>query len=250
MTSQPFSRQATGRAPVEHHAPPPIPGLAPRADRPLPAEPPCRGKPGKHDAIVHAATVIFLRDGFTNASVDAIAAEAGVAKQTIYNHFRDKEDLFVSVMRAAQHRLGSELELSAFADWLGASDDLGRDLRAFGRESIRRLLRDDIVALRNLIMAERDRHPQLLREWARPRVGLELALARAIGIQAKRGRLDAPDPVLAARQLTMVLFNEATMRSLYASQRLGDPDIEEIVDAGVAMWLRCYQHSVASAPDA
>lgn len=222
--------------------------VAQMADHPTAGRPSGRGKPGKHDAIVQAATRIFLRDGFTDTSVDAIASEAGVAKQTIYNHFRDKEHLFLSVMRAAQRKLGSELELSSLVEWLGASDDLGRDLRAFGREWIHRRSRRDIVALRNLIMAERDRHPQLLREWARPQMALDGALAQAIGIRARHGQLEVPDPHLAARQLTMVLFNEATVRSLYGDRRLTAPEIEDIVDTGVGMWLRCYQRRPATSP--
>ena len=41
---------------------------------------------------------LFLRDGYARTSVDAIAAEAGVSKRTIYNHYGDKESLFLSVV--------------------------------------------------------------------------------------------------------------------------------------------------------
>src|SRR5690349_12123523 len=64
-------------------------------------EPPT-GNPRKRRAIIAAATTVFLREGYTRASVDAIAAEAGVSKQTVYNHFGDKENLFLSVTGAAQ----------------------------------------------------------------------------------------------------------------------------------------------------
>src|SRR5271165_4409846 len=53
----------------------------------------------KHDAIAGAALVLFARDGYERTSVDAIAAEAGVSKRTVYSHFGDKENLFLLVLR-------------------------------------------------------------------------------------------------------------------------------------------------------
>jgi AcrR family transcriptional regulator len=59
---------------------------------------PVGGSEQKRTAIVAAALRLFLRDGFERTSVDAIAAEAGVSKRTIYNHYGDKESLFLSVI--------------------------------------------------------------------------------------------------------------------------------------------------------
>src|SRR2546421_7897465 len=53
----------------------------------------------KHDAIGAAALVLFARDGYERTSVDAIAAEAGVSKRTVYSHYGDKENLFLLVLR-------------------------------------------------------------------------------------------------------------------------------------------------------
>src|ERR1700729_3825817 len=53
----------------------------------------------KHAAIAAAALVLFARDGYERTSVDAIAAEAGVSKRTVYSHYGDKENLFLQVLR-------------------------------------------------------------------------------------------------------------------------------------------------------
>ncbi|HEU4534093.1 MAG TPA: helix-turn-helix domain-containing protein [Polyangiaceae bacterium] len=47
--------------------------------------------------ILAAATALFGRYGFQRTSVDQVAAEAGVAKGTVYAHFADKEALFRAV---------------------------------------------------------------------------------------------------------------------------------------------------------
>ena len=48
----------------------------------------------KRQAILDAAKNLFIRNGYTNTSMDAVAAEAGVSKLTVYSHFTDKETLF------------------------------------------------------------------------------------------------------------------------------------------------------------
>src|SRR3546814_10046767 len=48
----------------------------------------------KHRSIQQAGTDIFLQRGYGAAPMDMIAAEAGVSKQTVYNHFQSKEGLF------------------------------------------------------------------------------------------------------------------------------------------------------------
>ena len=50
----------------------------------------------KRDAIGRAALTLFASDGYERTSVDAIAAEAGVSKRTVYSHYGDKESLFLS----------------------------------------------------------------------------------------------------------------------------------------------------------
>ncbi|WP_158578766.1 TetR/AcrR family transcriptional regulator [Spongiactinospora rosea] len=200
-----------------------------------------RGKPIKHDVVVDAARRVFLRHGFTGSGVDAIAAEAGVSKQTLYNHFGDKERLFREVIRAAQSGPGDERELARMAGSLGGSDDLGRDLRALGRHWVGMVLQEDAAALRRLIIAESGRHPWLLEEWTRPGAVMEQALAEAIIRQAERGTLDVPDAALAARQLILVVIIEALTRTQYGRRALPDAEAAEIVDNGVEMWLRCYR---------
>jgi AcrR family transcriptional regulator len=209
---------------------------------------PEHGRLDKRTAIVEAATRVFLRHGYTDASVDAIAADARVSKQTIYNHFGGKEQLFRTVIQTAQRDAEAEARsgvgdpgLTLLEDFLGDSDDLDRDLRTFAQRSARFALREDIAAFRRLVLAEAPHHPELLAEWGRRRPELELALARAIDRQTKRGVLDVPDTALAAHQFVLLILVEALMRSSFGARTLSDAELDAIVDAGVEMWLRCYR---------
>jgi TetR/AcrR family transcriptional repressor of mexJK operon len=69
--------------------------------RAKPASSPGRPKDlAKRAAILDAARRLFIRHGFDGVSMDQIAAEAGVSKLTVYNHFSDKERLFAAAVRA------------------------------------------------------------------------------------------------------------------------------------------------------
>src|ERR1700761_1522058 len=56
--------------------------------------------PAKRAAILDGARAVFMREGFVQGSMDAVAAEAGVGKQTIYRHFRSKEALVQALVEA------------------------------------------------------------------------------------------------------------------------------------------------------
>src|SRR5690242_801717 len=52
-------------------------------------------------AIVEAAMEEFIARGFAATRLDDIAKRAGVAKGTIYLHFKDKESMFEELIRTA-----------------------------------------------------------------------------------------------------------------------------------------------------
>src|SRR3546814_20477568 len=74
---------------------------------------PCRPKHlAKRKAILEAAKGLFPRHGYERISMDAIAAEAGVSKLTVYSHFKDKSSLFAAAVKA---RSEEKLPSRAFA---------------------------------------------------------------------------------------------------------------------------------------
>lgn len=82
-------------------------------------KPPARGHKGRtkagrpnrsdrRDHLVETALRLFRRHGFHATGIDTILAESGVAKMTLYKHFRTKDDLIVAALR---HRD------AAWVDW-------------------------------------------------------------------------------------------------------------------------------------
>jgi AcrR family transcriptional regulator len=58
-------------------------------------------------AILAGARKLFAANGFEAASMDDIAAQAGVAKGAIYHHFASKEAIFTQVLEGVQAEIAS-----------------------------------------------------------------------------------------------------------------------------------------------
>lgn len=55
--------------------------------------------PSKNEAILRGGMQEFLTNGFAATSMDRVAKAAQVSKATVYSHFRDKESLFVAIIK-------------------------------------------------------------------------------------------------------------------------------------------------------
>src|ERR1700722_17259403 len=119
----------------------------------------------KHDAIGAAALTLFARDGYERTSVDAIAAEAGVSKRTVYSHYGDKETLFLLVLRETYDGMPSR-NTSLVKRPRGDTDDVGPSLITCVRETVRAITRaPERATLVRLIMAEAPHFPDVLQLW-------------------------------------------------------------------------------------
>jgi AcrR family transcriptional regulator len=57
--------------------------------------------------ILAAAREFFADEGFEAASIDGIAARAGVAKGAVYHHFASKEEIFTRVLEDVQAEIAA-----------------------------------------------------------------------------------------------------------------------------------------------
>lgn len=66
----------------------------------------------KRARILAAAKTVFLKQGYHGSSMNQIAAEAGVTKLTVYNHFQDKATLFTCAIEASCEEVMPARQLS------------------------------------------------------------------------------------------------------------------------------------------
>ena len=81
-----------------------------------------------YDAILNAAAKVFAEQGLHAAKMEAIAAEAGVAVGTLYNHFNDRKALVEALVAARREKLLGKLDAALAA---GKGQPFGEQLRLF-----------------------------------------------------------------------------------------------------------------------
>lgn len=109
----------------------------------------------KRSAVVHAASKLFLDNGYGNVSMDAIASMAGVSKRTVYNHFPSKEQLFSEIVKD----IWAEFGVPEMVYREGA--DIKRDLADYAAKSLQMLRSERFTKLLRLVMGESGRFPEL-----------------------------------------------------------------------------------------
>ncbi|MBT2649386.1 TetR/AcrR family transcriptional regulator [Bacillus sp. ISL-34] len=79
----------------------------------------------KSNEIKEAALKYFTIHGYEGASLSQIAEEVGMKKQSIYAHFKGKDDLFLQVLRDAKEtELSSKLQYFSKVDSKNPENDL------------------------------------------------------------------------------------------------------------------------------
>ena len=168
--------------------------LAPKPALPVPPKPPssrAARAAERRQAIIDAALDEFIARGFTATRLDDVARRAGVAKGTIYLHFKDKESMFEELIRTAIVPLIGRLASPPPA---GAS--VRETLEGFARTFIQEVAatrRGDIV---RLIVAEGPRFPAVADFYYREVISRGLAGMRAlIELAIARGEIGQPELV-------------------------------------------------------
>jgi AcrR family transcriptional regulator len=126
----------------------------------------------KRAVIVDAALQAFLDAGYAEASVNQIAAAAGVSIKTLYRHFESKDDLFSAVMQTACGKMLSadvpEVDEPAPA-WYDAPP--AEALPKAGEEYLRHVLSRDQLALYRVVTRDAHRFPELGRRYLEETTG-------------------------------------------------------------------------------
>ena len=190
----------------------------------------------KQEQIRAGAARAFTKRGFSGASTDAIVAEAGVSKQTLYAYYSSKEELLTDVLRkmieeGAHGRLTEAIEGRSPRE----RGELRGVLSSVARGLISSLMAAEYVALVRIVISETPRLPHLgylFRSAVPEKIlgGVGALLERA----QEQGAIGEVDPDLAARAFVGPLLTYVLMDALFVGDgppRPPDPDLlEETVD--------------------
>ena len=162
--------------------------------------------PAPHrERVLRAATSSFLARGY-GSSVDDIARRAGVAKQTVYQHFASKDELFKAVAGDLAKRVLVSLEGGK------GGEDARSSLLRFALEYRKRALGAQGIATFRTLVPEVPRFRTLARTMYANTAG-EMVRRLADFLQQK---LDVPDPEFAAEMFLSMLTGHDRLKRLFA----------------------------------
>ena len=189
----------------------------------------------KREQIATAGRRLFLAHGFAGTSMDAVTAEAGVSKQTLYTYFPAKADLLKAILERELARLALEGPLpepQTFPELRGL-------LLQFVTRLTQTLLHPDSVALIRLVLGEAFRIPEL-RDTVRqafPMRALQ-GIATIVGRADVLGLIEAPDTDLTARMLLGPIMSYVALDGLLTTEPVVQPSadkLERMVDLFLTM---------------
>ena len=193
------------------------------------------------DRILDAAAELMLRWGYNKTTIDDIARQAGVAKGTIYLHWKTREDLFTALMKREYIRLVEDLQQRI------ANDPEGGTLHGIIKHSMLATMKSPLM--KAVLLRDTD----LLGEWMRkesasPSFSEQLAQSLAL-LEHVRSRGVVRDDIDIRKQAYML--DAITMGFLVIDQYMPDDfkySDEEIVEMTAEAVERVFAPPPSSVP--
>jgi AcrR family transcriptional regulator len=186
-------------------------------------------------AILDAALKVFAATGYTGATMDAVAAKAGVTKPTLYSYYPSKESLFQAMMLGKRDAMLDVFEHPS-------QQGMVADLLIFSWAYADTVMRPEMLSLARLIIGEVQRFPEIGRAYqASGPDHLLRGIMRYLEDQRRTGRLDFADTELAAQDLWGLILSAPRTQALYMPDALPDQaTLERYILNGLRVFLKAY----------
>jgi AcrR family transcriptional regulator len=197
-------------------------------------------QPTKRDAILAAASLVFIEKGYEGASMELVAQRAGAARRTLYNQFPNgKTELF----HAVATRMWRSFPVMDIASDEAALSDPAKGLRQIGHGIAAFWSPPLAIAFLRMVIGESSRFPELMKSFFE--VGKTPAVAAVTGYitqLGRRGALRILDPDMAARHfLGLVDETVLWMRVMGDEASLPDEQVRDVVEQAVTIFLCHYR---------
>lgn len=191
----------------------------------------------KRQRILAAATRCFIAQGFIGTSMDLIAKQAEVSKQTVYSHFANKETLYCEVIRhkCAEYQIDHNHVI--FSD-----SPLEAQLTGIGQRFLKLLLDPDCIAMYKMLIGEIASNAAVSELFYT--AGIHYGTDLLASYLARQQQYPISDT--SARELATLFFNaikgEYHMKSLLnVQQHIIVEELHAHVDRTVSRILWCLQ---------
>ncbi len=185
--------------------------------------------------VLEAALKVFSETGYSGATMDAVAIEAGLSKPTLYQYFESKEALFSAMMLGERDHM-----LEVFQHPSGKG--LVADLFEFAWDYADTVMRPDLLSLARLIIGEVQRFPEIGRAYQQS--GPDRLLSGIMDYLDGRkaaGELAFEDAELAAQDLWGLILSAPRTQALYMPDAPPTrAEVARYVNNGLRVFLKAY----------
>jgi len=198
--------------------------------------------------ILDAARYAFLKRGYEGTTMEMIAADAAVSKQTVYAHFSSKGQLFMQIILDTVGETVTAMVEGA-SRVLRTDDGLEQDLIQLAENLVRSIWQPRVLELRRLVIGEAGRFQELgAAYFNRGFLGGLDALAGSLAELFTREGLALDDPRQAAEHLAGLVLWVPMNRAMFTGDDTLPPaeEITRIATAGVRVFLAAYSPADAS----
>lgn len=188
-------------------------------------------------SLINSATELFINKGFSNVSMDAIAAHANTTKSTLYNYFKSKEELFKNVLMNADKGWMLDLSSAIKNEQLPVQERL----KNWGFEYLKFILSPEIGALNRLMISEAPNYPKLALFYYEngPKKVLGM-LTEALADATKKQEINVPDPATAVTQFINLCHAHLLGAQLWINYHAKPDEITLAVEHAVHIFMKIY----------
>jgi AcrR family transcriptional regulator len=196
---------------------------------------PSKDKPDKAKMILEGALQVFTAQGYSAASMDRIAAAAGVSKSTLYSYFRDKEGLFLALVQEMMLSNRQRIfDLLTNPNLQAPPEQVLRQIATLMLTTFSE--NKTLLTLLRLIIGESERFPDLARAFVQ---SISKPLIEQLSLYlASQSQLDLPDPVVAARIFSGSLVHYLMLQNVLHGGDILPCDRDRMIDGLVHTMTR------------
>lgn len=193
-------------------------------------------------AVRDAARTLFLQKGYGGTTMEDIAELAGLTKRTLYNNYDDKGALFLEIVTEVSDiavKFARALHEEAFQGI--TTQNLRRRLLEIGERLALAIVRDEVIALRRLLIGEARSFPALASEYYNRAPGSVID-AFAIGFARldELGILRIDDAKSASAQFAYLLVGAPLDRAMLTGETPPSEQVVKHAREGVETFLVRY----------
>lgn len=201
-------------------------------DQPERAEKTTRKGRATDEAFKAAARIVFARDGYLNAKISDIAAEAGKSVASFYNYYDTKAALLVTLAEEF-HEEATELAVLPFRSGLTREEALREAVAGFWRTYAKR--QGELIGVFQAAMLE----AEFLDRWLDIRAEAIGRIAGEIRRAQQDGYCPGVDPVLTASALSAMLEHFCYIWQSQGGERATvEFSDERAIDTLATIWVK------------